>query len=162
MIALHYPRWCLTAACLLASMTAAHAKRPLHHASPRTVHTVAAQEPVPATAAARAEGQKVAAADQTGFLGESGTASYYGPQHQGRRTAAGTRFDQAQLTAAHPWLPFGTRVRVTMAATGRSVVVVITDRLYSSRRIVDLSLAAARQLGMIQQGIATVTLAPAA
>jgi rare lipoprotein A len=41
---------------------------------------------------------------------ESGTASYYGRAHQGRRTASGTRFDQKALTAAHPWLPFGTKV----------------------------------------------------
>ncbi|HEY8290210.1 MAG TPA: septal ring lytic transglycosylase RlpA family protein [Acetobacteraceae bacterium] len=95
------------------------------------------------------------------WIGETGTASYYGPAHQGRRTASGSRFDEYALTAAHPWLPFGTLVRVTLAGSGRSVVVMITDRLYSHRRIVDLSLAAARQLGIVHQGLAQVSLTPA-
>lgn len=92
---------------------------------------------------------------------EKGTASYYGVAHQGRRTADGSRFNPNELTAAHPWLPFGTKVSVTLQATGRSVVVTITDRLYSARRIIDLSMAAARLLGMAHQGIGTVSLSPA-
>lgn len=100
------------------------------------------------------------AESQTNWVGESGYASYYGRAHQGRRTAFGTRFDQGKLTAAHPWLPFGSHVRVTLAGTERSVVVTITDRLYSARRVIDLSLAAARSLGMVAQGIAKVSLAP--
>ena len=61
-------------------------------------------------------------ASQQGAIwpGETGLASYYGSRHQGRRTACGERFDQKALTAAHPWLPFGTKVRVTAVATGRS------------------------------------------
>ncbi len=94
------------------------------------------------------------------FQGQTGTASYYGPAHQGKRTASGRRFDQKELTAAHPWLPFGTKIRVTAQGTGKSVVVVITDRLHSKTRVVDLSLAAAKQLGMVRQGIARVSLAP--
>jgi peptidoglycan lytic transglycosylase len=97
---------------------------------------------------------------QAVWLGESGVASYYGAALQGRRTASGTRFDQNNLTAAHPWLPFGTRLRVTVGGSERSVVVVVTDRLYSQRRIVDLSAAAARKLGMVQRGLATVSLTP--
>jgi rare lipoprotein A len=93
--------------------------------------------------------------------GESGLASYYGTRHQGRRTASGGRFDQKALTAAHPWLPFGTKVRVTVEATGRSVVVTITDRLPSRRRVIDLSTAAARLLGIVRQGLAEVSLTPA-
>lgn len=89
---------------------------------------------------------------------DAGTASYYGKAHQGRRTASGDRFNMEALTAAHPWLPFGTQVRVTVAATGRSVVVTITDRIPSRTRILDLSVAAARQLGMIRQGLAQVVL----
>lgn len=99
-------------------------------------------------------------AEAVAWVGEQGTASYYGPRYHGRRSAGGTRFDQMALTAAHPWLPFGTKVKVTLAGTGRTVIVTITDRLYSSRRVVDLSVAAARQLGMISRGIAQVTLAP--
>ena len=91
---------------------------------------------------------------------EEGTASYYGRRWNGRRTSSGAIFDQTELTAAHAWLPFGTRVRVTLAETGRSVIVIITDRLPSRRRIVDLSVAAARELGIIQRGVAYVTLSP--
>jgi rare lipoprotein A len=93
------------------------------------------------------------------WLPEKGVASYYGPRHQGRRTASGGRFEQGALTAAHPWLPFGTKVRVT-ASNGRSVVVTITDRLPSRRRVIDLSLGAARVLGIVSQGLAAVSLAP--
>jgi rare lipoprotein A len=94
------------------------------------------------------------------WTGERGTASYYGPGQDGRLSASGVRFNQRLLTAAHPWLPFGTRVRVTLGETGRSVIVTITDRLPSSRRILDLSVAAARELGIIRRGIAEVTLTP--
>jgi rare lipoprotein A len=99
-------------------------------------------------------------ADTSAWVGESGKASYYGPAYHGRRAASGLRFDQMALTAAHAWLPFGTKVRVMLAGTGRSVIVTITDRLYSSRRVVDLSVAAARELGMIRRGIAEVNLVP--
>jgi rare lipoprotein A len=94
------------------------------------------------------------------WAGESGIASYYGPTFNGRRAADGARFDQMALTAAHPWLPFGTKVKVTLAGTRRAVIVTITDRLPSNRRIVDLSVAAARQLGMIDRGLAEVSLHP--
>lgn len=93
------------------------------------------------------------------FTPEKGLASFYGRSHQGRRTASGQRFDPKQLTAAHPWLPFGTRVRVT-AENGLSVVVTITDRLPARRRIVDLSYGAAALLGMVSQGVAMVSLTP--
>ena len=96
-----------------------------------------------------------------GWTGETGTASYYGHAHQGRRTADGGRFDENALTAAHPWLPFGSKVRVTLRGTGHSVVVTITDRLPARRRVIDLSLAAARRIGLAHQGVATVSLSPA-
>jgi rare lipoprotein A len=92
---------------------------------------------------------------------QQGVASYYGPKQNGRRTADGSIFNQQELTAAHPWLPFGSRIRVTLLDTGRSVFVTITDRLPSRRRVVDLSLAAARELGMVHRGVAMVALAPA-
>ena len=92
---------------------------------------------------------------------QQGVASYYGPKQNGRRTADGSRFNQQEMTAAHPWLPFGTRIRVTLLDTGRSVIVTITDRLPSRRRVVDLSVAAARELGIIRRGVAMVALAPA-
>jgi peptidoglycan lytic transglycosylase len=89
---------------------------------------------------------------------ESGVASWYGPRHQGHITSSGRHFDQNELTAAHPWLPLGTRVRVSLPGTDRSVEVTITDRPGNRRRIIDLSREAARQLGFLRQGTAHVTL----
>ncbi|WP_027882407.1 septal ring lytic transglycosylase RlpA family protein [Meiothermus rufus] len=92
-------------------------------------------------------------------LGLQGRASWYGGRFHGRRTASGERFNKFHLTAAHRTLPFGTRVRVTNLHNGRSVVVRINDRgPYSQGRILDLSYAAARQLGILRQGVAQVRL----
>jgi rare lipoprotein A len=99
-------------------------------------------------------------ARQAAWVSEAGVASYYGNKHQGRRTASGARFDQRKLTAAHPWLPFGTKVRVTALETGKSVIVTITDRLYSKRRVIDLSTAAAQMLEMMRVGVTQVRLEP--
>jgi rare lipoprotein A len=85
-----------------------------------------------------------------------GVASYY---RDGSRTANGEKFDQHALTAASPSLPFGTRLRVTNVANGRSVVVRINDRgPFVPGRIVDVSSSAAETLGMIGQGTAKVKL----
>jgi rare lipoprotein A len=91
---------------------------------------------------------------------EKGVASFYGHAHQGKRTASGARFDEHELTAAHPWLPFGTKVLVTVQGTGRAILVTITDRLPSRRRIIDLSREAAAKLGILRQGVAMVILTP--
>ena len=101
------------------------------------------------------------ASGSSAWHGQSGQASYYGKAHHGKRTASGARFDQNAMTAAHPWLPFGTKVRVTRRDTGHSIVVVINDRLPSKRHIIDLSLGAARQLGMVREGTTQVDLEPA-
>lgn len=86
-----------------------------------------------------------------------GMASWYGPGFHGRQSASGERFNQNALTAAHRNLPFGTKVRVTNLNNGRSVVVRINDRgPYAGGRIIDLSAAAAKMLGMIQSGVAPV------
>ena len=86
-----------------------------------------------------------------------GVASWYGPGFQGRKTANGERFNTGALTAAHRTLPFGTMVRVTNQNTGRSVMVRINDRgPYAGGRVIDLSLAAARHIGM--SGLAKVAL----
>lgn len=80
---------------------------------------------------------------------ESGIASWYGRQFHGRKTANGERFDMDALTAAHPRLPFGSWVRVRNPANGRSVDVRINDRgPHIKRRVIDLSRAAARALGV--------------
>lgn len=91
---------------------------------------------------------------------QTGTASYYGREFQGRRTASGERYDGDKLTAAHRTLPFGTRVRVTNLANDESVVVTVNDRgPHRKGRVIDLSRKAARQLGFISDGTARVSLA---
>jgi rare lipoprotein A len=85
-----------------------------------------------------------------------GIASFY---WQGTRTASGEKFDTHQLTAAHRTLPFGTRLRVTNVATGRSVTVRVNDRgPFVEGRVVDVSYSAANALGMIDKGLASVKL----
>ncbi|BBK34949.1 hypothetical protein STAQ_00270 [Allostella sp. ATCC 35155] len=90
---------------------------------------------------------------------QSGRAHYYGVRHQGQRTANGETFDMNGLTAAHLSLPFGTKVRVTNVANGRSVVVRINDR-HARRtvKIIDLSRGAAEDLGFRRKGVTTVRL----
>jgi rare lipoprotein A len=92
-------------------------------------------------------------------LPQTGEASWYGAQHQGKQTASGTTYDQAALTAAHRSLPFGSKVKVTNLANGKSVEVEINDRgPFTENRIIDLSEAAAKTLGMIESGTANVRL----
>ena len=89
----------------------------------------------------------------------SGRASWYGPKFHGRRTANGEIFDSNAFTAAHPSLPFGTKVRVTNLRNGLSVIVRINDRgPFVKGRIIDVSAAAARVLGMVNSGTASVQL----
>ncbi len=86
-----------------------------------------------------------------------GRASWYGKKHHGKRTANGERFDMHALTAAHRTLPFGTRIRVLNLSNGREVVVRINDRgPYVKKRIIDLSHRAAKDIGMLRQGVARV------
>jgi rare lipoprotein A len=85
-----------------------------------------------------------------------GLASFYSYDTQ---TASGEKFDARELTAAHPSLPFGTRLRVTNVTTGRSVTVRVNDRgPYVAGRVVDVSHSAAEELGMVGQGVAKVKL----
>ncbi|HEY0595144.1 septal ring lytic transglycosylase RlpA family protein [Sphingopyxis sp.] len=91
---------------------------------------------------------------------DGGMASYYGNELAGNRTASGERFDPGQLTAAHRSLPFGSMVRVTNTSNGDSVVVRINDRgPFSRGRVIDVSQAAAREIGMHRSGTARVKLA---
>jgi rare lipoprotein A len=88
-----------------------------------------------------------------------GRASWYGAEFAGRRTANGEIYDPSQLTAAHKTLPFGTFLRVTNPKSGQSVVVRINDRgPFKPGRILDLSRAAAEQIGMIGPGTLVVRL----
>ena len=92
-------------------------------------------------------------------LARAGLASWYGPRHHGQRTASGEIFDMYRLTAAHRTLPLGTRVRITNLENRRSVVVRLTDRgPYVPGRVIDVSYAAGRSLGMLERGVAPVRL----
>jgi len=86
-----------------------------------------------------------------------GFASWYGERHQGRATASGEVFDMNKLTAAHRTMPFGTRLRVTNLENGRSVVVRVNDRgPWVNDRVLDVSRAAARTLGMTGDGVTRI------
>ncbi len=91
---------------------------------------------------------------------EIGTASWYGPGFHGKRTASGRHFDATAMSAAHPWLPLGTWVRVSLVGSQRFVDVVITDRTGKTTRVIDLSPAAARKLGILSRGTAQVAVEP--
>ena len=98
------------------------------------------------------------AGDSRRDVGE-GMASYYGLEFAGSRTANGERFDPAGLTAAHRTLAFHSRVVVTNIANGKEVIVRINDRgPWGKGRIIDISHAAARQIGMDRSGTARVKL----
>jgi rare lipoprotein A len=122
------------AAALLAAAACAHAPQP-------------AERPTPPPEERRPPGARA----------EVGIASYYGESFDGRRTASGARYDPRALTCAHPSAPFGTRLKVTDIDSGRSVVVTVNDRgPFAPGRVVDLSLAAARALRMLERGLARV------
>jgi len=132
--------WVLLAGAVLASGCAASTGRVAHAASDARVAESPGRDP---------EGARV----------QTGMASFYGGEHAGARTASGERFDPKALTAAHRTLPFGTRVRVTNLANGRSVVVRINDRgPFRKTRVLDVSRAAAAELRMIGSGVAKVKL----
>lgn len=87
----------------------------------------------------------------------SGLAAYYDKHYRGR-TAAGVPYDPHKFTAAHRSLPFGTKLKVVDRRSGRSVEVVVNDRgPFTRGRVLDLSLAAAKELRMLDRGLAHVT-----
>jgi rare lipoprotein A len=89
---------------------------------------------------------------------EEGVASWYGDAHHGRKTASGERFDaHGELTAAHKTLPFNVCAEVENLRTGKSVVVRINDRgPFAKNRVIDLSKAAASEIGLVRSGVAKV------
>jgi rare lipoprotein A len=100
----------------------------------------------------------VQAGDSRRHIGE-GMGSYYGNEFAGSRTANGERFDPAAMTAAHRSLAFHSRVAVTNLANGKEVIVRINDRgPWGKGRIIDISHAAAKQIGMHRSGTARVKL----
>ena len=98
----------------------------------------------------------------TGFVCyeiEKGTASYYSNSFNGRKTASGEKFSNDSLTAAHKKLPFGTSVKVTNLKNDSVVILKINDRMpQSNKRAIDVSLAAAKKLNFVREGLTTVTI----
>ncbi len=89
---------------------------------------------------------------------KQGVASFYGKPFHGRMTAGGVKFDEEQMTAAHPTLPIPSIVKVTRLSTKKSIYVLITDRgPFACNRIIDLSRGAARKLGFEKSGLAKVS-----
>jgi len=99
------------------------------------------------------------ASDTVRKFKQTGIASWYGHQFNGRKTANGDRFDMNALTAAHRSLPLSCFIRVTNKDNGKSVVVKVNDRgPYAGNRILDLSYGAAQQLGIVNKGMGNVTI----
>jgi rare lipoprotein A (peptidoglycan hydrolase) len=120
-----------------------------HAEPPSTTDNQTQQSQLPAAP------QEIGRSDNHASRSFSGKASFY--SYSSGKTASGSSFNRNLPTAAHRSLPFGTRVRVTNLANDRSVVVIINDRGPSVRgRVLDLSLAAARSLGMTDRGVADV------
>ena len=91
------------------------------------------------------------------FSQESGKASFYASKFHGKNTSSGIPYDKDSLTCAHKTFPFGTLLKITNPQNNRSVIVKVTDRgPFSEKRLLDLSYAAAKELDIIRQGIATV------
>lgn len=92
-------------------------------------------------------------------LTQTGTASYYAKKFEGRKCSCGEKFRHDSLTAAHKTLPFGTRLKVTNLKNDSTVIVRINDRLpKKSKRIIDLTKRAAKQLNFVQAGLTKVRL----
>lgn len=93
---------------------------------------------------------------QTGYI-QYGEASYYGDAFHGKKTASGEIFNKWDYTCAHKKLPFNTRVRVTNLKNKKSVLVRVNDRgPFVKGRVIDLSFAAAKKIGMIKEGVVKV------
>ena len=90
---------------------------------------------------------------------EEGVAAYYSNKFQGRKMVNGQRYDKNKLTAAHKTLPLGTKAKITDLKNNKSVVVTITDRgPHSKKRMIDMSYAAAKKIGLIRAGLSRVNL----
>ena len=88
---------------------------------------------------------------------QKGIASYYGNSLHGHRTYSGEKYHKDSLTAAHKTLPMGTMVKVTNLKNDSVVIVKINDKMGSTKRIIDLSMAAAKKLNLVRSGLTNVT-----
>ena len=122
-------------------------------------HTLPRENPPIAKVPSPPETEQAPPAISQPTMMETGLASWYGPKFHGKLTASGEVFNQEKFTAAHPTLPWGSRVKVINLDNGQSVDVRINDRgPFGRGRIIDVSRAAAKALGMVGRGITTVRL----
>jgi rare lipoprotein A len=144
--------WCVLALSGCAARTPAANRQPAPPVQPSPAPSTTAEAPIP--------GKSVAPRPQTGTgYTEEGNASWYGAPFHGRRASNGEVYDMYKLTAAHRTLPFGTMVRVVNLNNDKSTVVRITDRgPFVDNRIIDLSLAAAREIESVGPGVVPVRL----
>ena len=121
--------------------------------------TIAAKIELPAEEPSVIEKLNTVASNTVRKFSQTGTASWYGRQFHGRKTASGETFDMNAMTAAHRSLPLNCYIRVTNRNNGKSVVVKVNDRgPFHGNRVVDLSYGAAKQLGITSAGTATVSI----
>jgi rare lipoprotein A len=153
----------------MGSRTPAEQRKPTHHntrtARQHVVQMFRGRRHQVAAAVQHATPATIAFGDDTPIRPRPeamiGLASWYGgPRWQGKRTSSGGHYDQDALTAAHATLPLGSRVLVRVVGSDRNVVVTINDRPGTRQRIIDLSRAAAKQLGILTCGVAVVMLTP--
>lgn len=146
-----------TVVLLVITLTACGPKHPNTAKNQPIAPTI--EQPLPPSVPAKttAPSQPLPSAKLKATYVEEGLASWYGPPYHNRRGSNGEIYDMHAMTAAHRTLPLGSVVRVTNPANGASVLVRITDRgPFIAGRIIDLSQAAARQIGLIQKGTAQV------
>lgn len=122
------------------------------------LHTLPVQaEPVEASSG---QAQSAEQAQLIG-IGKEANATYYAKRYNGRRTTSGVRYRPEKLTAAHSRLPLGTRVKVINPSNGKEVVVTVNDRCKKRKKEhIDLSRAAAKQLGVLGKGLVKVMILP--
>ncbi len=121
--------------------------------------TIAAKIEIPAEEPSVIEKLNTVASNTVRKFSQTGTASWYGRQFHGRKTASGETFDMNAMTAAHRSLPLNCYIRVTNRNNGKSVVVKVNDRgPFHGNRVVDLSYGAAKQLGITSAGTAKVSI----
>jgi rare lipoprotein A len=147
------------AALALLALTSAAPAQTVVAQTPRLQSLEQAVAEVSDAPAAPAIDSKLAIVRQAFETVGEGNASYYGNELAGNRTSSGERFDPGAFTCAHRSLPLGTKLRVTNLANGRSVIVRVNDRgPFARGRILDMSLAAAREIEMVRPGHARVRL----
>ncbi|WP_406565749.1 septal ring lytic transglycosylase RlpA family protein [Acinetobacter wanghuae] len=121
--------------------------------------TIAAKIAIPEEEPSVIEKLNTVASNTVRKFTQSGTASWYGRQFHGRKTASGETFDMNGLTAAHRSLPLNCYIRVTNKNNGRSVVVKVNDRgPFHGNRVLDLSYGAAKQIGLTNAGTGNVSI----